>query len=147
MLPFIYKAVLLSSIPLGLAANSCNKVDDDGSQPIVLLQRSDATQDTPEETINKRPSESYEPQATPSSDSMVVDIISGGTIVYRFLDVAQWGAHHEELDSHLTRSGYGILDTNQNYLIDEDEVRVYFEFSDHNTQYLFYQNPASQPQR
>jgi len=124
---------------------SCSKVDSDQAESIKLLQRS--------EDVTEQPSAKFTPDVPaqqnkqPSSDSMVLDIISGGKIVYRFLDVAQWGAHREENDEHLTRSGYGILDANQDYIVDEGELRVYFEFNDQNIKYLFYQNPINQTPR
>lgn len=39
------------------------------------------------------------------------------------------------------RYGYGYLDENQNYKVDKNEKRVYFEISDYSTSYIFYENP------
>ena len=39
------------------------------------------------------------------------------------------------------RYGYGVLDRNQNYRRDAGERKVYFEFSDYSTAYVFYENP------
>ena len=39
------------------------------------------------------------------------------------------------------RFGYGYLDKNQNYQVDSGEKKVYFEFSDYSTNYLFYESP------
>jgi hypothetical protein len=39
------------------------------------------------------------------------------------------------------RFGYGILDINQNGISDKGEKRVYFEFSDYSTSYIFYEAP------
>ncbi|MFT7513201.1 MAG: hypothetical protein ACI9QL_002410, partial [Candidatus Omnitrophota bacterium] len=38
------------------------------------------------------------------------------------------------------RFGYGVMDTNQNLKVDDDEKKVYFEFSDYSTSYIFYEN-------
>ena len=39
------------------------------------------------------------------------------------------------------RYGYGILDSNLNNVVDPGEKKVYFEFSDYSTSYIFYENP------
>jgi hypothetical protein len=39
------------------------------------------------------------------------------------------------------RFGYGILDENLNGKVDSNEKRVYFEFSDYSTSYIFYEDP------
>ena len=39
------------------------------------------------------------------------------------------------------RFGYGVLDENQNGVVDAEEKRVYFEFSDYSTSYIFYESP------
>jgi len=39
------------------------------------------------------------------------------------------------------RFGYGILDANLNGKADSGEKKVYFEFSDYSTSYIFYENP------
>ncbi|MBU1568304.1 MAG: hypothetical protein KJ630_22105 [Proteobacteria bacterium] len=39
------------------------------------------------------------------------------------------------------RFGYGILDVNLNGVADPGEKKVYFEFSDYSTSYIFYENP------
>ncbi|MDK9706976.1 MAG: hypothetical protein OEL83_07990 [Desulforhopalus sp.] len=39
------------------------------------------------------------------------------------------------------RFGYGILDANLNGAVDPGEKKVYFEFSDYSTSYIFYENP------
>jgi len=40
------------------------------------------------------------------------------------------------------RFGYGVLDSNFNGKADKDESRVYFEFSDYSTSYIFYEAPT-----
>ena len=44
-------------------------------------------------------------------------------------------------DARAYRYGYGILDENQNLVKDPGEKKVYFEFSDYSTSYIFYENP------
>ncbi len=40
------------------------------------------------------------------------------------------------------RFGYGMIDTNLNGVIDQGEKKkVYFEFSDYSTSYIFYEDP------
>ena len=39
------------------------------------------------------------------------------------------------------RFGYGVLDANLNGKPDSGEEKVYFEFSDYSTSYIFYENP------
>jgi hypothetical protein len=39
------------------------------------------------------------------------------------------------------RFGYGVMDKNFNYQKDSGEKKVYFEFSDYSTSYIFYENP------
>ena len=37
------------------------------------------------------------------------------------------------------RYGYGVLDANLNGEVDKDEKKVYFEFSDYSTSYIFFE--------
>ena len=39
------------------------------------------------------------------------------------------------------RFGYGVFDTNLNGEVDPGEKKVYFEFSDYSTSYVFYESP------
>lgn len=39
------------------------------------------------------------------------------------------------------RFGYGVLDENFNSVADPEEKKVYFEFSDDSTAYIFYESP------
>ena len=41
------------------------------------------------------------------------------------------------------RFGYGVLDANLNLQKDADESKVYFEFSDYSTSYIFYEKPEN----
>ena len=76
----------------------------------------------------------------------VVDVFSQGKVMYRFLDVEKMttaSASDGGGDARAYRFSYGVLDLNQNYRIDSDEKRVYFEVSDYSTPYIFYENPVS----
>ncbi len=39
------------------------------------------------------------------------------------------------------RYGYGVFDANLNYKQDKGERKVYFEFSDYSSNYVFYEYP------
>jgi len=41
------------------------------------------------------------------------------------------------------RFGYGIFDANLNGLVDSNESKVYFEFSDYSTSYVFFEKPKN----
>ncbi len=72
----------------------------------------------------------------------VLDVYAGNTLVKRFMKIDKLstasGTHDQELRPY--RYGYGYDDKNLNLIIDEDEKKVYFEFSDYSTSYIFYEN-------
>ncbi len=73
----------------------------------------------------------------------VLDIYAGELLVKRFIEIDKLstgiGTQDELPRSY--RYGYGYLDTNQNLQVDEGEKKVYFEFSDYATNYVFYESP------
>ena len=73
----------------------------------------------------------------------VVDIYNGGKVVMRFLKVDKLTTAHGT-DDNLPRDyrfGYGYLDKNFNYKVDENEKKkLYFEVTNYST-YVFYENP------
>ena len=72
----------------------------------------------------------------------VVDIYSGGKLVMRFIKVDKLTTAHGT-DDNLPRPyrfGYGYIDKNFNYKVDENEKKVYFEVTNYET-YIFYENP------
>ncbi len=73
----------------------------------------------------------------------VLEIYSGGKLMKRFMkiDKITTASATEGGNARAYRYGYGKLDANLNGQIDSGEKRVYFEFSDYSTQYLFYSNP------
>ena len=77
----------------------------------------------------------------------VVDVYSDGKVMYRFLQVEKLTtgeATDGSKEARAYRFGYGHFDTNQNYKVEPNEKKVYFEVSDYATSYLFYENPFTQ---
>jgi len=73
----------------------------------------------------------------------VLDIYAGDKLVKRFI-------HIDKITTAIStngntprpyRFGYGILDSNMNMQADPGERKVYFEFSDYSTSYIFYGQP------
>ncbi len=73
----------------------------------------------------------------------VLDVYAGDKLVKRFIKI-------DKLSTAVSTSGntprpyryaYGVLDENQNLRVDPGEKKVYFEFSDYSTSYVFYENP------
>ncbi len=73
----------------------------------------------------------------------VLDIYSGGKLVMRFIKIDKVSTAYGTSDSEPRpyRYGYGYIDRNFNYEKDQGEKKVYFEFSDYSTNYIFYENP------
>ncbi len=73
----------------------------------------------------------------------VLDIYAGEILVKRFIDIDKLSTAVATQGSQPRpyRFGYGVIDLNQNYQVDAGEVKVYFEFSDYSTNYIFYENP------
>jgi len=73
----------------------------------------------------------------------VLEVYAGDKLVKRFMQIDKLttasGTNNEV--SRPYRFGYGVLDTNLNGKPDSDEEKVYFEFSDYSTSYIFYENP------
>jgi len=73
----------------------------------------------------------------------ILEVYAGDKLVKRFMKI-------DKLTTAIStngdtprpyRFGYGILDENLNGKIDDGEKRVYFEFSDYSTSYVFYEDP------
>ncbi|MEM7196657.1 MAG: hypothetical protein AAF402_17155 [Pseudomonadota bacterium] len=73
----------------------------------------------------------------------VLDIYAGEKLVNRFIDIDKLSTaiSTQGSDPRPYRFGYGVLDLNQNFKVDPGERKVYFEFSDYSTSYIFYENP------
>jgi hypothetical protein len=73
----------------------------------------------------------------------VLEIYAGDKLVKRFLkiDKLTTASGTDDGSPRPYRFGYGILDENLNAKADAGEKKVYFEFSDYSTPYIFYENP------
>lgn len=74
----------------------------------------------------------------------VLDIYAGDKLVMRFIKIDKIStavATSGNTEARSYRFGYGVLDANQNYQADPGEKKMYFEFSDYSTPYIFYENP------
>ncbi len=74
----------------------------------------------------------------------VLEIYAGDKLVKRFIKIDKISTAYGTDDSKPRpyRYGYGVLDLNFNFKQDKNEKRVYFEFSDYSTSYIFYENPG-----
>jgi hypothetical protein len=74
----------------------------------------------------------------------VLDIYAGDKLVKRFIKIDKISTAYGTSDANPRpyRYGYGYLDQNLNYQVDNGEKKVYFEFSDYSTSYVFYENPT-----
>jgi uncharacterized lipoprotein YehR (DUF1307 family) len=73
----------------------------------------------------------------------ILEVYAGDKLVKRFLKIDKLttasGTNNKEDRPY--RFGYGIHDNNLNGVVDPGEKKVYFEFSDYSTSYIFYENP------
>ena len=71
----------------------------------------------------------------------VLDVYAGDKLVHRFIKIDKLSTAFGSNDGKLRpyRYGYGIDDTNFNMKKDPGEQKVYFEFSDYSTSYIFYE--------
>ena len=73
----------------------------------------------------------------------VLEIYAGEKIVKRFISIDKLSTANstDGKESRPYRYGYGFLDENLNEKKDLNEKKVYFEFSDYSTNYIFFENP------
>lgn len=73
----------------------------------------------------------------------VLEVYAGDKVVKRFLKIDKISTAMGTSDSSPRpyRFGYGVLDANLNGVKDAGEKKVYFEFSDYSTPYVFYEQP------
>lgn len=71
----------------------------------------------------------------------VLDIYAGDKLVHRFINIDKLSTAKGTTDngSRPYRYGYGIDDLNLNGKKDAGEKKIYFEFSDYSTSYVFYE--------
>ena len=73
----------------------------------------------------------------------VLEIYAGEKLVKRFISIDKLSTANstDGKGSRPYRYGYGYLDENLNFKKDTSEKKVYFEFSDYSTNYIFFENP------
>lgn len=73
----------------------------------------------------------------------VLEVYGGERVVKRFLgiDKISTATATSGAEARAYRFGYGVLDENLNGVADQGEKRVYFEFSDFSTPYIFFESP------
>ncbi len=73
----------------------------------------------------------------------VLEIYAGDKLVKRFLEIDKISTAVSTAGSIARpyRFGYGVLDVNLNNVRDPGEKKVYFEFSDYSTPYVFHEAP------
>lgn len=73
----------------------------------------------------------------------VLEIYAGDKLVRRFINIDKLSTAYGTSDDKARpyRFGYGYMDANLNMVKDVDERKVYFEFSDYSTNYIFFENP------
>lgn len=75
----------------------------------------------------------------------ILEVYAGGTVVKRFMKIDKLSTAVATSNdvSRPYRFGYGFLDANLNNVIDDNEKKkVYFEFSDYSTPYIFFEDPT-----
>ncbi|CAI8218681.1 MAG: hypothetical protein ABF301_00190 [Sulfurovum sp.] len=73
----------------------------------------------------------------------VLEVYAGEKLVKRFIKIDKLSTANAT-DGSISRPyryGYGILDENLNFQKDPNEKKVYFEFSDYSTSYIFFEKP------
>lgn len=73
----------------------------------------------------------------------VLEVYAGNKLVKRFMkiDKLSTATSTQGDQPRPYRFGYGVLDTNLNGVADTNEKKVYFEFSDYSTSYVFFEQP------
>jgi len=72
----------------------------------------------------------------------VLDIFAGEKIAMRIIKIDKLTTASGTGDGQARsyRFGYGYVDENFNFRVDNGEKKIYFEFSDYSTNYIFYEN-------
>lgn len=73
----------------------------------------------------------------------ILEVYAGNTLVKRFMEIDKLSTAKGTSDdrSRPYRYGYGVYDVNLNGVADKGEKKVYFEFSDYSTSYIFFEAP------
>ena len=75
----------------------------------------------------------------------ILEIYAGNTLVKRFMNIDKptTASGTSNSKDRPYRYGYGLLDANLNGTIEANEKKkIYFEFSDYSTSYIFYEDPS-----
>lgn len=73
----------------------------------------------------------------------ILEIYAGEKLVKRFMkiDKLTTAAGTSSGNDRPYRYGYGVIDTNFDGIANDGNSKVYFEFSDYSTSYIFYEKP------
>ncbi|MEH6626986.1 MAG: hypothetical protein V7739_11110 [Motiliproteus sp.] len=73
----------------------------------------------------------------------VLEVYAGDKLVKKFIQIDKLSTASGTSDDKPRpyRFGYGVMDENFNGEKDPGEKKVYFEFSDYSTSYIFYEHP------
>ncbi|NVK30947.1 MAG: hypothetical protein HWE20_08080 [Gammaproteobacteria bacterium] len=73
----------------------------------------------------------------------ILEIYAGEKLVKRFMkiDKLTTAAGTSSGNDRPYRYGYGVIDTNLDGIANDGNNKVYFEFSDYSTSYIFYEKP------
>ncbi|HHO65086.1 MAG TPA: hypothetical protein ENJ71_01055 [Epsilonproteobacteria bacterium] len=76
----------------------------------------------------------------------VLDVYAGNKLVHKFIKIDKVSTAFGSNDGKMRpyRYGYGVDDLNFNGIVDDGEKKVYFEFSDYSTSYIFYERNQAQ---
>jgi hypothetical protein len=71
----------------------------------------------------------------------VLDVYAGDKLVHKFIKIDKVSTAYGSKDGEMRpyRYGYGVDDINMNGIVDSGEKKVYFEFSNYSTSYIFYE--------
>ncbi len=71
----------------------------------------------------------------------VLEVYAGNKLVHRFIKIDKLSTAYGSNDGEMRpyRYGYGIDDVDLDGKVDNGEKKVYFEFSDYSTSYIFYE--------
>ena len=71
----------------------------------------------------------------------VLEIYAGDKLIKRFMKIDKLSTAYgtDSGQARPYRYGYGFNDKNLNNKLEDDEKKVYFEFSDYSTSYIFYE--------
>lgn len=74
----------------------------------------------------------------------VLEVYAGDRLVKRFIKIDKLSTASATSGGGVRpyRFGYGVLDVNLNGVQDPGERKVYFEFSDYSTSYVFHEDPG-----